>query len=414
MDYNRLVPHDSFMGRYLSYMANQETAYAYDWWCGLWCISSAIARRSYVNRPRAPVYLNLYLILVGDSGVARKTASVSVARRVVHNLLSTVSDLALLDDKVTPEKLDELLHNATEQHGNAQLCIAVPELAVFLGTERYIAHMPTLLTDLYDCPAQRFGGGTITRGSVIQHNVWINLLSASTPIWLLKTVNPNVVEGGFTSRCYFIVANEPKRQIPWPEDSDPLLFKDLCEDARIIAAEATKHPTIGITDGGRKHFTDWYAARPRSIDPFKQSFESREDAHVLRIAALLCVNDGSWSIDAPHVECAITLLAGVKHTSGTIFETAEAKSKFAQGLDILRTYLITQGMDPLPRSRLYIKCRHQMSFLEFQSLIDVLDEMGAIQRFELKQARGRPTEYIRGTDLLMKRGIGDAVLERFS
>lgn len=395
-------------------MANQETAHAYDWWCGLWCISSAVARNSYVNRPRAPVYLNLYLVLVGDSGVARKTTSVSISRRVVHSLLHTVGDLALLDAKVTPEKLDELLHNATEQHGNAQLCIAVPELAVFMGTERYIAHMPTLLTDLYDCPTQRFGGGTIERGSVIQHNVWINLLSASTPIWLLKTVNPNVVEGGFTSRCYFIVANEPKRHIPWPVDGDPQLFTDLCEDARIIADEARKHPAIGITARGRELFTDWYAVRPRSIDPFKQSFEAREDAHVLRIAALLSVNDGSWSIDASHLVSAIELLAEVKATSANIFEKAEATTKFAQGLDILRTMLITQGMDPIPRSRLYIKVRTLLSILEFQSLIDMLDEIGAIQRFELKQARGRPTEYIRGTDVLMKRGLGDAVLERFS
>ena len=414
MDYNRLVPHDSFMGRYLSYMHSQETAHAYDWWCGLWCISSAVARTSYVDRPRAPVYLNLYLVLVGDSGVARKTTEVSTARRVVYSLLHTVTDLAILDAKVTPEKLDELLHNATAKHDNAQLCIAVPELAVFMGTERYIAHMPTLLTDLYDCPNQRFGGGTITRGSVIQHNVWINFLSASTPTWLLKTVNPNVVEGGFTSRCYFIVANEPKRQIPWPVDSDPLLFTELCEDARIIADEARKHPAIGISDGGRKFFTDWYESRPRSIDPFKQSFEAREDAHVLRIAALLCVNDGSWSIDTPHVECAITLLAGVKATSGNIFEKAEVTTKFATGLDIIRTQLITQGMDPLPRSRLYIKVRTCLTYLEFQSLIDMLDEMGAVQRFELKQSRGRPTEYIRGTDVLMKRGLGDMVLERFS
>lgn len=395
-------------------MANQETAYAYDWWCGLWCISSAVARRSYVARPRAPVFLNLYVVLVGDSGVARKSSSINSASRLVRNVLRGVSDISLLDAKLTPEKLDELLHNATEQHGNAQLCIAVPELAVFLGTERYIAHMPTLLTDLYDCPAERFGGGTIERGSVIQHNVWINFLSASTPVWLLKTVNPNVVEGGFTSRCYFIVANQPKRSVAWPEESDDQLLTDLHEDLQIIVQETAKHPRITLTDSGRRLFTEWYEIRPRSIDPFKQSFEAREDAHVLRLAGLLSINDGSWQITGGHIECAITLLTGVKATSGSIFENAAAVSKFATGLDILRTQLITQGMDPVPRSRLYIKVRNHLTSLEFASLIEMLDEIGAVQRFELKQARGRPTEYIRGTDVLMSRGIGERVLERFS
>lgn len=414
MDYNRLVPHDSFMGRYLSYMANQETAHAYDWWCGLWCISSAVGRSSYVARPRAPVYLNMYVILVGDSGVARKTTSVSVARRGSSRAIHGRIGYTILDAKVTPEKLDEILHVNTEHSGMAQLCIAVPELAVFLGTERYIAHMPTLLTDLYDCPAERFGGGTITRGSVVQHNVWVNFLSASTPVWLLKTVNPNVVEGGFTSRCYFIVGNAPKRQVAWPEETDDQLFADLCEDAQIISQEAGKHPCITLDDQARKFFSEWYEIRPRSIDPFKQSFEAREDAHVLRIAALLSINDGSWHIARGHVESAIILLAGVKSTSGGIFENAAAVTKFAQGLDVIRTQLITQGMDPLPRSRLYIKVRSYLSLLEFSSLIEMLEEMGAVQRFELKQSRGRPMEYIRGTDLLMSRGLGDRVLERFS
>lgn len=414
MDYNRLVNPNTFMGRYLSYMQSQETALPYDWWCGLWCISSVIARSTHIARPRAPVYLNMYLILVGDSGVPRKTTSVGNARALVRHVLHHYPDVAILDAKLTPEKLDELLHDATSKHANAQLCIAVPELAVFLGTERYIAHMPTLLTDLYDCPDARYGGGTITRGSVIQHNVWLNLLSASTPVWLLRTVNPNVVEGGFTSRCYFIVANEPKHHIAWPQEPDADLYTDLQDDLTIIARESRSHPSIGITDRGRVFFSNWYTLRPRSLDPFKQSFEAREDAHALRIAGLLCINDGSWIINHEHIEYAIALLSEVKQTSGNIFERAEAHSKFAQGLDILRTQLITTGMDPISRSRLYIKCRSHLSNIEFLTLLETLHEFGAIQRFELREARGRPTEYIRGTDVLMKRGLGEAIMERFS
>src|SRR5262245_53600995 len=171
------VGNDTFLGRYLSYMANQETALAFDCWCGLFCISSACGRHTYVARPRAPVYLNLYTILVAEAGTSRKSTSI----RCVGSILSSLSGSAgmgntwpvgMVDAKVTPEKLDEILHTRTEEFGSAQLCIIVPELAVFMGTERYIAHMPTLLTDLYDCPDKRFGGGTITRGSVAQSAVW--------------------------------------------------------------------------------------------------------------------------------------------------------------------------------------------------------------------------------------------------
>ena len=414
MQYHRLVPPDSFLGHYMIYMQTQETATAFDFWSGLWCISSACARATYVARPRAPIYLNLFVVLVGESGVARKTTSVAMSTRCVRRLLGA-HHVGHIDSKVTPERLDQLLMERTQEYGTAQICITCPELAVFMGTESYVAHMPIMLTDLYDCPDTRIGGGTVSRGSVLQEHVWVNLLSASTPTWLLKTVNPNVIEGGFTSRCYFIISNEPKRLIPWPEDPDPDLFKDLQDDLHIIANEVRTRGPIHVTDTAMERFRQWYATRERSIDPFKQSFEAREDAHVLRVAALLCINDGSFAIKRGHVNIAIRLISEVKVQSGAIFETGEVRSKFAAGLDVLRAQLISAGMDPVLRSQLYNKVRYHVSYQEFLTLLEVLHEIRAIQRFEVRTGeRGRPAEWVRGTNLLLARGLGESVLERLA
>jgi hypothetical protein len=233
-NYDKLVPADSFLGRYLRFMSQQETAYAFDFWSGMWAVSCACGRLTYVARPRAPVFLNMYTILIGESGIARKTTSVSSAAKLVRILATEDKELGFIDAKVTAEKLDSILHERTMEHGSSQLCIAIPELAVFLGTEQYVANMPTLLTDLYDSPSHRHGGGTIERGEIVQRNIWVSFLSASTPVWLLKTVNPNVVEGGFTSRCLFIVSNEPKSKIPWPDEDassedHAILLADLRE-----------------------------------------------------------------------------------------------------------------------------------------------------------------------------------------
>lgn len=415
MDYRRIVPPGTFLGRYLRYMQSQETASIYDFYCGLWCISTVCGRYAYVSRPRAPVYLNLFVVLVGESGVARKTTSIRVAGDVVRGIVGRDKEIGMLDAKVTPEKLDELLHERSLLRGTAQISIAVPELAVFLGTERYIAHMPTLLTDLYDCPSHREGGGTIARGAVMQKNIWVNFLSASTPVWLLKTVNPNVVEGGFTSRCYFIISNTPKKRIPWPEDSDKDLFQDICDDAKIIAAEAQLRGAVTVHPDAVRMFSTWYNDRIHALDPFKQSFESREDAHVLRLAALLCINDGSWIIKRSHINIAIRLTSAIKQDSGAIFEDSEARTKFAQALDVVRAALLSKGMDPIPRHRLFQKCRVYVSNDEFSTLLDVMHEIGAIQRFHLqKDQGGRPGEWVRGTQMIMSKGLGESVLERFS
>lgn len=412
MHYHRLVPPNSFLGRYMKYMSTQETSYMFDWWCGLWSISSACGRSIYVDRPRAPIHLNMFVILVGESGVARKTTSVSTASRLVRPILGK-HQIAFMDAKSTPERLDELLMERSNELGRAELCIACPELAVMLGTESYIATMPVILTDLYDCPSIRSGGGTITRGAIVQENVWVNLLSASTPVWLLKTINPNVVEGGFTSRSYFIVSNEPKRKIPWPEDSDPTLFQDMQDDLHIIANEVRTHAPIRLATKAMQRFVDWYQDRPHSLDAFKQSFESREDAHVLRIAALMSINDGSFTIQRGHINIAIALMAEMKVNAARIFDTAELRSKFASGLDIMRASLISAGMDPILKSQLYNKVRNHMNYNEFNTLIEVMHEVRAIQRFEIRTGeRGRPGEWIRGTDMILARGLGETVLER--
>jgi hypothetical protein len=359
--------------------------------------------------------MNMYVVLVGDSGVARKSTSVWTANKLVRPMLGDRDEVVILDAKMTPEALDKTLHERSVEHGSAQMCITIPELAVFLGTERYVATMPTLLTDLYDCPSFRRGGGTIARGECIQRNVWISFLTASTPVWLLKAVNPNVVEGGFTSRCLFVIANEAKRSISWPDVNAPDHTDALVTGLRGIRDRARTHGGIHMHPDALTAYTRWYNNRPRALDAFKQSFEAREDAHVLRVAALLCINDGSWLVHRSHVNVAVQLVTQLKDESGNIFETAETKTKYVSALDALRSMLVSTGMDPVPRHKLYLKCRHHVDHDEFLSLIEILHEIGAIQRFELANdsGRGRPTDYIRGTNLLLSRGLGEQVLDKF-
>jgi hypothetical protein len=415
-NYDKLVPADSFLGRYLRFMSQQETAYAFDFWSGMWAVSCACGRLTYVARPRAPVFLNMYTILIGESGIARKTTSVSSAAKLVRVLATEDKELGFIDAKVTAEKLDSILHERTMEHGSSQLCIAIPELAVFLGTEQYVANMPTLLTDLYDSPSHRHGGGTIERGEIVQRNIWVSFLSASTPVWLLKTVNPNVVEGGFTSRCLFIVSNEPKSKIPWPdEDASSEDHAILLADLREIRSRAAIEQPLTLTEAGMATFTRWYRGRSRSMDAFLLSFEAREDAHVLRVAALLSINDGSWRIDQTHVSRSIRLVESVKDGSKDIFDTGDTRSRYALSLDKIRSILISAGMDPVPRNELIRKSKRRLSYNELVDLLEIMHELGAVQRFVSPpdSGKGRPVEYFRGTNLLLARGLGDEVLSKF-
>jgi YD repeat-containing protein len=80
----------------------------------------------------------------------------------------------------------------------------------------------------------------------------------------------------------------------------------------------------------------------------------------------------------------------------------------------MRSMLISAGMDPVPRSALQRRVRHALDYDGSGALLEVLHEINAVQRFTHKTGeRGRPVEYYRGTELLLSRGLGEQVLEKF-
>lgn len=411
MRYDHIAAPDTFIGAYMAHMSEQETATDYDFWCALWLLSCAVGRSVIVDRPRAPVFLNLYAILVANSGVTRKSAAVGVAKGIANQLFADDPTIGLLETKITPEMLDRSLHERSTAVGCAGVAVAVSELATFLGNERYNAGMPALLTDLYDCPSSRRGGGTVSRGAVDQTNIFVNFLSASTPAWLFKSVNPSIVQGGFTSRCIFVTSEQPKRRIAW-SDSAAGSIEPLLGRLRIIRAQGRNYRTITINPVALTVFRGWYSKRKCSVDTFTSSFESREDAHILRLAAFLCINDNTWIIQAAHIKAAIKIIAAVKASSSKLFEGTNSRTKYAIGVTKLQEVLIKAGLDAVPRSQLYLKVRNHLDTHEFAALIDVLSEIKAIQRFtQVHEGAGRPAELIRATLGLAAKGVVERVTD---
>jgi hypothetical protein len=414
------IPEGTFLWDFMEHMKDQETAEEFDLWSGLWALACAVGRRTVVPRPRAPVYLNMYLALIAESGIVRKSSAIRAASGLVRAMLLDDDDIMFFDAKTTPEQLDRLLHTNTERVGCGQVAISISELATFMGNESYTAGMPALLTDLYDCPDHRSGPGTIKDGPIDQHNLWVSFIAGSTPTWLLRTVNPAVSEGGFASRCLFVNATKPKRTIAWPtppnKEHEGRKKAAMLMQLREIREESFHHHGVGLYDSAMTMFVDWYDRRTPSLDPFIATFEAREDAHVLRTAALLAINAGAWEIHVTHLVAALQLVNQVKKGAAYVFSHAVDRSRYGFAIELIRTVLMTRGMDPIPRGMLFRRMSKHLDHTEFVAMLDVLHECGAIQRFVLKQdgGPGRPTDYIRGTKGLMAAGLAEVVVKQLS
>lgn len=390
-------------------MSTQETPLAYDFWGGIFALSSAIGRGTVVDRPRAPVYLNLFCIFVAESGTTRKSSAIREAMRFVRPLCGQSN--YLIEAKTTPESLEAILHKQSKEFDRSQATIGISELVTFLGREKYNEQMPTLLTDLYDCPELRSGGGTISSGPRILKRVFVSFLSASTPAWLLRAVNPDVIEGGFTSRVCFIVAEEPKQLSAWPKEIDEATVNRVSERLLRIREKARDVSTISISDGALKAFTRWYKGRTIHRDPFRSSFQSREDAHILRLAAFLCINDDVWQIQLTHVLSAIKIVTEVREDGAAIFEGTGSNSRLVVGIDKIRDKILAAGMNGLQQRELTKSVQPYMNSKYLNACLDVMHDLGMVQKFEVNIGKGRPSTIWRGLQPLLDTKALDKIIE---
>ena len=404
MNYKKLVPTDSFIGQYLSYMDYVETAQAYDFWCAMWAIGIGVTRDVYVDRPTAPVYLNWYIILAADSGITRKSTAIASISSIVSR------SHPLLTGKTSPEALDLYLHERTRTDGCAQANISVEELVTILGREGYMKTMPGLLTDLYSCKDLRTSPGTLKSGEITQRNVYVNFLSASTPSWLVTAINPSVIEGGFTSRVIFVVDDSRKRTIAWPTNRSESSLSSLESCYKQIIDKSRDIGALTISDGGLRKFTKWYNSRPTHRDPFQSSFEAREDDHVLRCAACLAINDGTLEIQSRHIGNACKIIARVKDSATNLFGgTYSDDIRFRESIERIRTILIEAGTDGIRHNKVQQRLARRLDSKEFKLVMDIMHECNMVQIFEMERGR-----FYRATKGIEKFGVVTSVIEKLA
>jgi hypothetical protein len=411
--FREAVKDDTFLAQYLSYMDPLETPVAYDFWCGLWLLSSAVARNMRVERPHAPVFMNVYAILCADAGTTRKSSAIRRCE-AVYRKAGLDNQAAIITGSCSPEALtaELLMRTATDLPANAN--ILVSELVTFLGKEHYTMGMPGLLTDLYDCPDIRDVKRVSSENMAIR-DIFVSFLAASTPSWLVRAINPDVIEGGFTSRCLFIIEEKRKRVVAWPDPSAGADYVSTCVNSlRRIQEDVRRYSNRGITltDNAKAEFVRWYEGRRSDThDPFTTSFEAREDHHVLRLAGLLAVNDRSFIIDVFHIRHAVRIIKHHKDGATDLFGADRDSHKLVNGVDRLRLLLANAGAAGLSQNEISYKVRNALRSRELEYALTIMNELEMVSRFEVK-THGRAKTIWRGTNKLLVRSLQQTVLER--
>lgn len=236
---------------YLEFTDASEPAYLYRKGCGLSVVASVLQRKCWIPFRRSTLYPNLYIILVGGTGVRKGTAFAQAQRFVstpelgIKLAVDATSKVQLIKDFV--EALEITMLNDGSQVFHSSMTIHCPELTVFLGYQNL--DLLTALIDWYDSNKDPWTYRTGNAGNQEIVGIWANILGASTPD-LLRAALPLVsIGGGLIGRMILLFSFGREKKIyndlPTKEEDhlESLLKEDLVHMSRM---------------SGPFHFTDTF------------------------------------------------------------------------------------------------------------------------------------------------------------
>jgi len=113
-----------------------ESPYLYRLWTAISCIASVLQRKVSMDWGHSPIYPNMYIVLIGPSGKARKGTAMRPGLSLLYDI-----GLNVAADSVTRERLIRDLRESNfasvDSEGkhimHSSLTIVNEELTVFLG-----------------------------------------------------------------------------------------------------------------------------------------------------------------------------------------------------------------------------------------------------------------------------------------
>ncbi|HWI68140.1 MAG TPA: DUF3987 domain-containing protein [Nitrospiraceae bacterium] len=312
-EFDALVPQQGWLADYIEYTRNTEPPTVFHFFAGLVAVGTSMQRNVYVNKGPYNIFPNVCAVLVAPSGKCRKTSACNISVDMVRSAGGSV-----VSDKATPEALVEAFRESTSACG----LLYAPELAVFLGKQKYQEGMIPMLTSLFDAPKE-WSSLTIGRGELKLTNVAFSFLGASTLDWMQTAIPRDAFGGGFMSRILFVVQEDTPRSFPIPPPVDAVLKGKLQKQLIQLTKARGQVPFYEGNPEARSWYEDWYTNKRGAGNEEKQfaGYSERKPDHLVRIAMILAAAEGDpLKMNVPHLQQALRILDWLEHFLPATFE----------------------------------------------------------------------------------------------
>lgn len=314
---------------YEEYTSDTESAALFNRWVGISTVASALRKKTWLELGRLKVFPNMYIVLVAEPGVARKSQAISYASSIISDIPAIVTSA----DSITPQALIQDIEEATcydtipgqSVMRHASLSVISKEFESFLGNAGSSSKMLVTLTDLFDAGENPWKHRTKSSGNTLIPSVFLNILGATTPQSLQSCLSELAVGGGLTSRIMFIYSNKPSKKVAVPE-----LTPRVRELKDILSVELMRISLLAgafvFTEDGLNYWKKWYEdynATSKDRRQPRREFDgwySRKPMMVQKLCIIISASGSSNRlIDIEIIEKALVLIEEMEEGMGCIF-----------------------------------------------------------------------------------------------
>ncbi len=234
-------------------------------------------RSSFVAIAPSPVYLNFYILIVGESTLSHKTSTIKIMRRLIP-------EDDVVPDHFSPESLYDVYAK------NAQRFMLLEEISEILKKasrkNSFMAHIVEDLEKMYDCPDLFKSQVRNKAKEVVARNCFLTVIGAITPEALIDNISDEMLDGGFYPR--FLVV--------WEQHPNPRPRQDLPPDLNQkilrlgIYLQKLRCSNYKFNFEPRDALQSWTIGMIRR-DRNSGAIVGRYETYIIKISTIIALND---------------------------------------------------------------------------------------------------------------------------
>lgn len=283
----------NWLQSYMEYASYSEAPRYMHFWTGVSTIAACLQRKVWIDQYYFKWYPNFYIIIVAPPGIVAKSTTSGIG----YKLLKEIEEVNIGADIVTWQSIVEAFQQAEttfyfdgQEHTMCAISYNSEELGNLIDLKD--KGLVNLLIKLWD--GSDIKKTTRHKGDNEITNSWINLIGCTTPAWINENMTENIIQGGLTSRCLFLYADEKEKVVSYPglldrskaEQQRNDLIYDLKEINKLVGSFTMTPEAI---DWGIK----WYNNHIANLDTVAREkyggYATRKQSHIHKLAMVLSV-----------------------------------------------------------------------------------------------------------------------------